>query len=367
MNRFVALVAVIAIVSASSLVWGSTLRYLGAFDVPTDMWGEAGDENPGLSGLAYDPTLDLYYGLSDRGGVIYKLRLDLDQTGIHGMEVVGTVQLDSDQTRSGMQPYDEGNIDPEGLALVSGNTLYVSSEKDAHGMPWIRTFDFEGALLGQITLPQKFMPVGDMSQGVRGDFAFEGLATGGDAPALYVANEQGLYQDYPASTVGRGTIVRIIEYNLSRGLAKVVAEYAYGTEPIHSPPSNGNYALNGVSAIACPGQIMPEYDLLAVERSYASGVGFRIRIFGVDLAEASNITRYDKLPCLCSTRLAAKTLLKSFPSANANSNGPIPPENVEAMTIGPQLGNGHYTLILATGGEPFDTENTSFLAFEVLR
>jgi len=366
MKQLAICATIFAVVAIGSLAWASTLRFLGSYAIPTDEWSYQDALVGGISGLAYDGTRDVYYGVNDDQGILYTLKITIDENSIHDVETLGMTRLDSDQITLGIQPYEEGNIDAEAVVLTPDDTLIISSELDHNGNPWIRTFALDGALLGQIPIPRKFLPIPSLAQGVRQDFAFEALALTPTGQTLYVANEQALAQDYPTATVSQGTIVRIIEYNMSHDIATVMAEYPYRTEPIFAVPVGGTFAKNGVSAMLSIKHLMPEYDLLVMERAYSSGVGYDIKLFGVSLVGATNIMNAERLPCLCSTRTVKKTLLLRISAESGYSNIPIQPDNMEAMTIGSKLANGHHTLILTSDNDFDDSQRNLFLAFEVV-
>mgnify|MGYP001134587376 CR=1 FL=1 len=366
MKQLAICATIFAILAIGSPAWASTLRFLGSYAIPTDEWSYEDALVGGISGLAYDASRDVYYGVNDDQGILYTLKITIDENGIHDVEVLGMTRLDSNQITLGIQPYEEGNIDAETVVLAPDDTLIISSELDHNGNPWIRTFALDGALLGQIPIPRKFIPIPSLTQGVRPDLAFEALALTPTGNTLYVANEQALGQDYPTATVSRGTVVRIIEYNMSHDMATVTAEYPYRTEPIFVVPVGGTFAENGVSAMLSVKHLMPKYDLLVMERGYSNGVGYDIKLFGVTLAGATNIMNAESLPCLCSTRTVKKTLLLQISAEPGYSNIPIQLDNMEAMTIGPKLANGHYTLILASDNNFDDSQGNLFLAFEIL-
>jgi len=366
MKQLAIYATVLAIVAIGSLAWASTLRFLGSYAIPSDEWNYEDALVGGISGLAHDASRDVCYAVNDDQGILYTLKITIDENGIHDVEVLGMTRLDSNQITLGIQPYEEDNIDAEEVVLTPDDTLIISSELDHNGNPWIRTFALDGALLGQIPIPRKFLPIPSLTQGVRPDLAFEALALTPTGNTLYVANEQALGQDYPTATVSRGTIVRIIAYNMNHDIATVTAEYAYRTEPIFVVPVGGTSAENGVSAMLSIKHLMPEYDLLVMERAYSSGVGYDIKLFGISLAGATNIMNAERLPCLCSTRTVKKTLLLRISAEPGHSNIPIQPDNMEAMTIGPKLANGHATLILTSDNDFNDSQRNLFLAFEVV-
>lgn len=348
----------------------SPLQYLGAYEIPTGDWIHDGVPVGEISGLAYDPVLNLFFAVSDnRGdtgppGRLYSLDIQVDLQGIHGVDVFEAMLLDSDAQSGGIQPYEIGDIDAEEVVFTPNRYLIVSSERDRHNRPWIRVFNETANLLKEIEIPTKFIPAED--KGVRENLAFEAMTLTPDGETLYVANEQALVQDGPTATVDHGTTVRLLKYDLSIQTPSLVAEYPYVTEPVFEAPQD-TYADNGVTAILYVKHVLPRYDLLVLERAYSSGVGNDIKLFGVNLNGADDVRDLDVLPFPYDGSTVEKELLVRISAIEELSDIPIEPDNVEAMTLGPQLSNGHPILLLASDNNFNDSQRNLFLAFEIVR
>lgn len=369
MTKALFLAALLGMLALILIPHGPSLRFMGAYTIPTDEWAFGTMPAGGISGLAYDRGKDLYFAVSDdRGetgtaGRLYALRIALDNRGIHAVQACCVTFLDSDAAVPGIQPYPVKGLDAEEVVLTPDGTLFIASERDAEGRPWIREFALDGALLREIPLPEKFLP--SEGAGVRSNLAFEGLALTPDGQTLFVINEQALAQDGPLSTVDQGTTVRIIQYDLSGQAPRVVAEYPYLTEPIFAAPQ-GAYADNGVSAALYIKHILPQYDLLVVERAFSEGIGNDIKLFGVRLNGADNVKDLAALPFPFSGRPVQKSLLLRISAIERLSGVPLRPDNIEALALGPRLRNGHYTLILASDNNFNKDQVNLFAAFELL-
>ena len=348
----------------------SPFAYLGAVEIPTGDWIHDGIPVGGLSGLAYDPVLNLFFAISDaRGdtgppGRLYSLDIRVDRQGIHGVDVFEAALLDSDAQSGGIQPYEVDDIDAEEVVFTSDRYLIVSSERDRHNRPWIRVFNEMANLLKEIRIPDKFIPAED--KGVRENLSFEAMTLTPDAETLYVANEQALLQDGPTATVDHGTTIRFLKYDLTLQTPSVVAEFPYVTEPIFAAPQD-TYADNGVPAILYVKHVLPSYDLLVLERAYSSGVGNDIKIYGVSLDGADDVRDLDGLSFPYDGSATRKELLLRISAIEELSDVPIEPDNLEAMALGPQLSNGHPTLLLASDNNFNDSQRNLFLAFEIVR
>ncbi|MCR4403770.1 MAG: esterase-like activity of phytase family protein [Candidatus Acetothermia bacterium] len=369
MTKVLLLAMVLGILVVALVPRGPTLRFIGAYSIPTDEWSFGTMPVGELSGLAYDRAKDIYYAISDdRGdtgtpGRLYTLRITLDQRGIHAVQACCVTFLDSDGSTSGLQPYPAKGLDPEEVVLTPQGTLVISSERDLDGRPWIREFALDGSLLGEIPIPERFMP--SQGKGVRNNLAFEGLALTPDGKTLFTINEQALAQDGPLATVEHGTTVRLSRYDLSGPHPSVVAEYPYVTEPIFAPPQ-GTYADNGVTAILYVKEILPRYELLVLERAFSEEIGNDIKLFAVRLAGAEDVKGLPSLPFPFTGRAVEKTLLLRISALKSLSDLPVRPDNIEALALGPRLKNGHYTLILASDNNFNQDQTNLFLAFELV-
>ncbi len=369
MWNILALIIVAGLVALGFSSPGGPVVYLGSTAIPTDQWTFGTMPVGGLSGLAYDPATDLYYAVSDdRGdtgtpGRLYTLKIAVDRAGIRRVQAVGVTFLDSDASTPGIQPYAPKSIDAEEVVLTPKGTLIISSERDQENRPWIREFALDGSLLREIPLPEAFQPA--PGQGTRTNLAIEGLALSPAGDTLYAVNEEALEQDGPIATVDHGTIVRIVDYDMTTQTPSIRAQYAYVTEPIFTSPKDGA-GDNGVSAMFYAKAIWPGYDLFVVERAFSSGVGNDVKIYGVRLRGADDVKDVVALSSPFTGKPASKTLLARFSSLPGASSFSLKPDNLEAITAGPKLSSGKQTLILASDNN-FSTDQTNqFVAIEIV-
>lgn len=308
----------------------------------------------GLSGLAYDARRDLYYAVSDDRGEnqaprFYTLRIDLDERGIGDVVPVGVTFLDSDREAPGIQPYERGDTDLEDVQLLDDDTLLISSERDRANRPWIRRFALDGTLLGEVALPERYQPIADSGadgrprtvRGIRPNLGFEGLALTPSQETLWAANEQALAQDGPTASHERGTSVRLLRLERYEAGERPTSEYVYQVEPAFAASLDPNQvADNGVTALVWIRPVLPQFDLLTVERAYAAGVGNDVNLYGVALADATDVRDVEALPQPFTGRPVRKMLL-----GNLTALG-VRPDNIEAAVFGPRLPNGRQSLLL---------------------
>jgi LPXTG-motif cell wall-anchored protein len=334
------------------------LRFLGEFVYPggTSFEGTAVGE---LSGIVYDPRRDVYYAVADDRSLarLYTLEIDVGPQGIADVRVVGLTVLDSDVASPGLQPHEPGDTDLEDIVLLPDGGLLISSERDRNTVPWLRRYALDGTLLDELPLPDVFRP-GD-GRGTRPNLAFEAIALSPDGATLLAANEQALAQDGPLATPDAGTDVRLLHYDL-RGTPRPGRQVVYRTEPIFARPEPPTgTADNGVTAMLWSGHLMPQYDILLLERSFVAGAGNDVAIFGVELAGATDVSDLEALPSPFPGRTSAKTRLVSLRQLG------ITPDNLEAMAFGPRLPNGRPSIIVMSDDNLSPSQRNQFLLFEL--
>ena len=372
-RRLLVLVLSISLL-AGVAAFSMQLHYLGSFDPPRDGWTFNGIAVGGISGLTLAPDGSFYAVCDDKGknvdppGLLYKLNIDLDASGIHDVKVTGIVHL---QTPDG-QPYASGSIDAEDV-LWDPTGFFVCSERDQDNNPWIRQFSHNGKFQSAIPVPEKFIPAFDGDKQVRGtrtNLSFEASTFTPDYATLYVMNEEALVQDGNVATPTAGTPVRLIEYDMSSTTPVEKAEYVYITEPMFAAPPAGKSGDNGVPGMVYVGHITSQFDLIVMERSYVSGAGNQIGLFGVKFDDSSNVMGIDSLANPGNPQTV--TILEKTPLLIISDNKDLTqvnfdPDNMEAIGLGPQLPNGHYTLIIASDNNfnPKYQRNV-FAAFEIV-
>jgi hypothetical protein len=375
---------VAALVTGLALVFGGApsaggadehLRLLGEYSFPSGLTFQ-GTTVGGLSGIAYDPQRNVYYAVSDDRGELepprfYTLEIDAGPGGIGEVRIVAVTFLDSDPSQPGVQPHGLNEADAEDVVLTSDGELIISSERDLDRRPWLRRFGLDGSLLGELPIPERFMPqsridpdgVSTQVRGVRNNLGFEGMALAPDGGAIYVANEDALAQDGPLSNPDSGALVRLLRYDLSEAGWQPAAEVAYRTDRVFAPPEPaGALAVNGVSALLPARHVWPPFDLLAMERAFSTGVGNDVWIFGVELAGAEITADMAALPSPFAGAVASKTPLLHM------SDIGVAADNLEGMTYGPRLPNGSPSLIIISD-DNFSTAGAvqvnQFLLFEL--
>jgi hypothetical protein len=349
----------------------SPLRLVGELDIPDQSVQVDDTTVGGLSGITYDARRGVYYLISDDRGDFgparfYTARIDISSSGIRNVTFLGATPLDSDADTPGIQPYDHNQSDTEEIVLLPDDTLIVSSERDINNNPWLRHFALDGSLLGELPLPQVFVPAaapdatGKMVQnrGLRPNLGFEGVTLARDEDALYAINEEALAQDGSISTTSAGTIDRLLRYTWDGTTATPGRQVAYRTDKIFASPNPPDQvADNGISAMIWARGVLPQYDFLVLERAFVPGTGNDVNIYGVHVDGADDVSG---MPSLASFngRTVQKELLVNMTAAG------ITPDNLEGMTWGPRLPDGNMSLLLVADDNFSDTQTNQFLLFE---
>ncbi|MBC8139417.1 MAG: esterase-like activity of phytase family protein [Fibrella sp.] len=361
-----------------------SLQSIGRTELPTGTTF-GGTTVGGLSGLTYNRATNRYYALSDDPGNavlsstaarFYELGIDLSDDVLSNGDVtfssVTTLKTPGGGTFPTTPPL---TIDPEGIALSpDGNSLYVSSEgfRGANTQdPFIRQYDLSGNQIGQLNLPTRFNTVGAAAdQGPNNNLVFESLAFNASGTRLYTATEGGLRQDGGAATFTTPANSRILAFDPTTG--ERTAEYLYRTDTIARQPDTGTFATAGLVDIL----FTSDTTFLALERSltispnsqFPSGQTNEVRIYQVSLTGAQDISNIDTLGGGVAETIVGvqKTLLFDFNTALFDGSN-IRIDNLEALTFGPQLSDGSFSLIVASDDNfsALSPQTNQFFAFRV--
>ncbi len=349
----------------------ASYELMGTVNIPTGTQFE-NTEIGGLSSISYDPQRHIYYAISDDQGTIdpvryYTLGIDLsdgklDPGDITFLDV--TKILDA----NGM-PYTPGSLDPEGLVLTREGSLYYSSEgfatRNPPVDPFIKRMNFNGYQTRSLTIPDKFLPNGLGTQGVRGNLAFESLNVTPDQRDLITASEGALAQDGPAANLGQESFARILQYDLNSG--QQGSEYVYVVNPVAEVPvPPDQFRVNGLV------ELLPLDNLgtmLALERSFsvgAEGGGNTIWLYEIQTQAATDVSGYFSLypngvgqPPISFAPVTKRLIL------NVEEDLGIEPDNIEGMTFGPTLPDGRLPLILMSDNNFAASQTTQFIVLAV--
>ncbi|WP_420645451.1 esterase-like activity of phytase family protein [Candidatus Leptofilum sp.] len=345
----------------------ASFEFLGEVTFPTGTMFQ-NTEVGGLSSIVYDGRTGLYYAIADDRSEIndaryYTIYIDvsdgsLDDGDIHFVRV--TTILDENG-----QPFAAGSLDPEGIALTSRGSLFISSEGSAGATPpidpFIKRFTRGGIQNGELAVPDKYLPDGS-TVGVRNNLAFESLTITPNGQHLVTATENALAQDGPATDVGQESWSRILAYDLHTRQPLHEFVYVVGEVP-EAPDPPDAFRTNGLV------ELLPldnSGNFLAMERAFSVGKGNTVGIFETSLAGATDVSAYDDLYDEATGTAVPLTPVSKNLVFDIEADFGVAPDNLEGMTFGPMLPDGRQLLIIVSDNN-FNPANqlTQFIAVAV--
>ncbi|MEM1367640.1 MAG: esterase-like activity of phytase family protein [Cyanobacteria bacterium P01_H01_bin.15] len=333
-------------------------RFLGAAEIPGKEYKDT--QVGGLSAITYDRKRDRFFALSDdpssKGPArFYTLKLSIDKAGpqLRKADIKGVTLL---RTEVG-EPFPRGTIDAEGIALSAQGSLFIATEGVARRgiQPIIGEFDLEtGNLKQQLPIPARYWnpEAPGTDQGIVANKGFESLALspGGlvasDPFRLFTAVEEPLAQDAGNAEEAR---VRWLHYSLDNvGPPQLVAEHVYLLEPA---PENA--IANGLTDIVT----LPwEGVFITLERSFSLTEGTQAKLFQVVVGNATDTSRIASLAGdLGQVEPLKKKLLLDLATL------PLQLDNLEGITLGPQLPDGSKSLVLISDDNFRETQVTQVI------
>lgn len=341
-----------------------SLRLIGEYIIPTKTMFNA-VEFGGISGIDRDADGSYWAVSDDRGGErgaprFYKLDINLDTDKIHHVNIKQMHYL-RDQEQNFL-PANRRTVDPESIRVAPNGNLYISSEgifsnqASALYQPFIREYSKTGHFVREFVIPKMFNYVDNASTGARNNKVFESL-TVTPKGMLFAAMEDALIQDGPISSLKAGSVLRVLKLDPQTG--QTTAQYAYQLPPIPVDALGQRFAPdNGLSEMLA----LNEHEFIAVERAFADGVGNTIRLVKTQInPSTTDISQIDSL-INAHYEPMSKSVLLDMPIHYAG----IKLDNIEGITWGPRLKNGHRSLILVADNNFLDQQSTQFIAFEVL-
>lgn len=326
----------------------------------------------GLSGIDYDAKNNQYFLISDDPSQysparIYTAKIDIKANKIDTVMLTGVnyiLQKNGQQYpkyQYGKNAKADGEsvrFDPTRNRLVwsnEGERLYRPTDTTIV-QPALTFISLHGNFLDTVPLP-KGVEITKQAYGVRKNAFFEGLSYADNYKTLYASIEEPLYQDGKQAAFGYGkALTRILKFDVAS--KKNTAQYAYnlGELPV-KPTTESDWNLNGISEILA----INNHTLLVMERAWAKGHDDHtfIKLYLVDLNNAENEIdnkSFIKTP----PKALKKKLLFDFDALNIHI------DNFEGITFGPDLPNGHKTLIFCVDNNFSKTQVQQFFLFEVM-
>lgn len=351
----------------------STLKLLSSYEIPYNVSFKSTTVG-GLSGVDYDRKNGVYYFLSDDRSMInpsrfYKAKIKVENDLIDTVTFleVHTLLREDGSAYAEMKKDPLHSADPEAIRYDRKNNRIVwTSEGDRIVReegdvlivnPSIMVSTPDGKFVSAYRLPSN-LKMQKTDNGPRQNGTLEGITFDDDFKTLYVSMEEPLYEDGPRAEVTETeSYVRIYKFTTSS--QSNVAQYAYKLERVAYPTDTPEaFRVNGISEILYAG----DDKLLVMERSFSSGrMACTIKIFLADLSKADDVTKVKSLKeHLPLNHPVGKKLL-----LNMDDLG-IYTDNVEGITFGPDLSNGHKSLILISDNNFLEKEKMQVFLLEII-
>ena len=378
--RYVVLLIVVALVASCSSVRktaGKTsavdikeIRFMGEYVLPGGIQFKNTTVG-GLSGIDYDTKRDVYYMICDdpssKGPArFYTAKIPISEKGIDSVQIIEmTVLLNPAQ-----EPYADitkdriHSADVEAMRYDSVRDEWIWSSEGQRYMrdgkrelqdPQIVIMNGNGQYKDSFALPLN-MHIQDEEKGPRHNSVFEGVAFDENNRHVYISVEEPIYEDGPRAGNGDSTAwVRILKFN--RQARQCVAQYAYRVDAVPYPANpTGAFKVNGISDILYIG----DEKLIVIERAWSTGrLPSDVRVYLADAKRAEDISGQSLL-----THPVKKPVLKKLLLDMNSLNMFI--DNIEGVTFGPVLPNGHRSLLFVADDNFAKTQKSQFLLFEVI-
>lgn len=288
----------------------------------------------GLSGI--DFYNGMYYLVCDDSDVprIYEATITINSNQISNISIDKVVKLQDDFDVLDMESIRFNSYSNQILIISEGD---INNKKD----PTLIAFDLRGNIKDRFNIPEAFKA--NSFQKPRHNATLEGLCISFDKRGYWIGMELPLEADgpEPKATKTKSPVRVTFLGAKSRGPEK---QFGYFLDPVAKKPS-GNFSINGLTDLL-------EYNkgmFLIIERSYSSGLrdqGNTVKLFKADARNATNTLQMGSLKDVDFSP-AKKELLLDFEDIRGQlTNHSV--DNIEGITLGPKLPNGHQTLIVVS-------------------
>ncbi|MBX9734213.1 MAG: esterase-like activity of phytase family protein [Chitinophagaceae bacterium] len=347
------------------------LKLLDKYVIPHNLQYK-GTTVGGLSSIDYNPQKDEYYCISDDRSNINPARFYTANVVIKNNKIDTVVFTNVHFMRTPLgdtfPDYNKNprqSVDPESLRFNPNKNNFVWTSEGERMItnkdtvlvnPAIIIMDEQGKFIDTFRLPENLIMRAN-SFGPRQNGVLEGMSFGNKYKDLYVSVEEPLYEDGPkVETFVQKTWLRFFKFNVDT--KKNIEQYAYMPEKIDTLPKPlSAFKVNGISEMLYIGN----KQFLVVERAFSTGrQKCTIKIFLADASKAANIKDVPSLLLDAPAFPMTKKLLFNFDKVDEFI------DNVEGITLGPVLPNGHQTIVLVVDNNFNQFEETQFILMEII-
>lgn len=348
----------------------SDVKFLGAYEISYNLFYKNSIIG-GLSGIDYDKKNDQYYLVSDdrsdkNPARFYTAKIYIGQQGVDSVIFTGVENMLQQNGKKYPKNREDRSKtpDPEAIRLYTvkqqllwsseGERIVTESDTLLQD-PSVNIISPQGKFIYTITLPEN-LKMQSINKGPRKNGVLEGMTFADNYKTLFINVEEPLYEDGPrADLEDNNSYIRIYRFK-SNGW-KSTGQFAYKLEPVAYPavPEQA-FKINGVPDMLSIGK----NKLLVIERSFSTGrLPCTIKLFVADLTGSTDISNTTLKGNNQFTPASKKLLL------NMDKLG-IYTDNIEGVTFGPLLPNGHKTLLFIADNNFSQSEKTQLLLFEVI-
>lgn len=349
----------------------SSLKVLDVFEVPHNLQYKETTVG-GLSGIDYNNDADEYYLISDDRSNInpsrfYTAKIKLKETKIDSVIWTDVQYLKQPNGRpfTNYNKDAKNTCDPESIRYNPNTKNFIWTSEGERKLtdkdtvlvnPAINIMDKSGKWIDTFSLPNNLF-MSTIARGPRTNGVIEGMSFGDFYKKLFVSIEEPLFEDGPrVETFSQNTWLRFFKFDLAT--QKNTEQYAYKPEVIDYPANPPNaFKVNGVSEILNIGNLK----FIVIERAFSTGrQKCTIKLFLADAKAASNVKDIQSLSMDNSFVPMRKKLLLNM------DDMPEFIDNVEGITLGPILPNGHQSIVLIVDNNFSELEKTQVFLLEII-
>lgn len=288
----------------------------------------------GFSALTYSSQANRIYALVDDKiqSRFYTFSLNSAESPSKTLNVEAVTVLKDPLQVDPSNP--SATLDGEGLVLTRHGTVFVASEGNQILKIPPRLSEFkvaDGAWQQNLPLPKQFWALNPdddtLALGVKPNQGFESLAINAEGDRLFTATAAPLQQD------ASKPFSRFLHYWIGEPEPILISEHLY---PLDSDPKDGTlHALTDLISIDNAGHF------LSLERSYSPTTGYGATLYQLTTGVATDISGMRTLP----SNLKGIVPIRKQPLLNL-ADLKIPLQNLEGLSLGPQLSDGSRSLLL---------------------
>lgn len=323
----------------------------------------------GLSGIDYDPAQKNWVAISDDKAQyapvrFYRIKMDYDLERIKNTSVLTTVLF---KDRNNHYYHNNLFIVPDAEAIridpLDGSIWWTGegyvgeenrpSSKIRH--PSVFHSRKNGDYIKELPPLANIRADIQRKNGMRPNKGLEGLSFSVDGKTLWASMEGPMYQDDTLANIHKGAKIRLTHFTRH---GKTLGQYEYILDALPLELLEGGVkSEQGVSDILA----IQKDKLIVVERIF-SLQGCVVKLYEIDTSEATDISRIPSLAKAEEIVIPVRKKLLYTLDKRVSPNV----DNIEGISWGPQLENGHESIVLVTDNHFSAKQHMQFFAFEVI-